>query len=103
VAVAAPQRVGGRFADVPTWREQGINAVMPSFRMFVGAKGLSGPQLRYWDGVFGKLAASPEWKKELADNEWQGSYMNSADSLRYLDAQAQSYRRILGELGLAKR
>jgi len=103
VAIAAPQRVGGKFANVPTWKEQGYNAVMPSFRMFIGAKGLDTRQLRYWDGVFAKLAASEEWKKELAANEWQGSYMNSAESLKYLDSQAQSYRNILTELGLAKK
>jgi putative tricarboxylic transport membrane protein len=103
VAIAAPQRIGGQFADVPTWREQGINTVMPSFRMFIGAKGLEPRQLRFWDGVFAKLAASEEWKKELAANDWQGSYMNSADSLKYLDAQAQSYRKVLTELGLARK
>lgn len=103
VAIAAPQRVGGKFADVPTWKEQDYDAVMPSFRMFIGAKGLDARQLRYWDGVFARLAASEEWKKELAANEWQGSYRNSADSLRYLDAQAQSYRKVLAELGLAKK
>ena len=103
VAIAAPQRVGGKFANVPTWKEQGYNAVMPSFRMFIGAKGLDIRQLRYWDGVFAKLAASDEWKKELAANEWQSSYMNSADSLSYLDSQAQSYRNILTELGLARK
>mgnify|MGYP002813305499 FL=1 len=102
VAIAAPQRVGGKFAEVPTWKEQGYNAVMPSFRMFIGAKGLDARQLRYWDAVFEKLAASEEWKKELAANEWQGSYLNSTESLRYLDAQAQSYRKVLTELGLAK-
>ncbi len=102
VAIAAPQRVGGKFADVPTWKEQGYNAVMPSFRMFIGAKGLSAAQLRYWDGVFAKLAASPDWKKELADNEWQNSYLGSAETRRFLDARYDEYRKILTELRLAK-
>jgi putative tricarboxylic transport membrane protein len=102
VAVAAPQRVGGQFADVPTWKEQGNSAVMPSFRMFIGAKGLTPAQLRYWDGVLAKLAASPDWKKELADNEWQSSYMSSAESRRFLDARYDEYRKILTELRLIK-
>jgi len=102
VAIAAPQRVSGKFADVPTWKEQGYNAVMPSFRMFVAAKGLDARQLRYWDGVFAKLAGSEEWKKELAANEWQGSYMSSAESRRFLDARYDEYRKILTELRLAK-
>ena len=102
VAIAAPQRVGGKFADVPTWKEQGYNAVMPSFRMLIGARGLSEAQLRYWDGVLAKVAASPDWKKELDANEWQGSYMTSAESRRYLDARYEEYRKILTELKLAR-
>jgi putative tricarboxylic transport membrane protein len=102
VAIAAPQRVGGKFADVPTWKEQGYDVVMPSFRMFIGAKGLTATQLRYWDGVFAKLAASEDWKKELAANEWQDSYMTSAQSLRFLDARYTEYQKILTELKLAR-
>jgi putative tricarboxylic transport membrane protein len=102
VAIAAPQRVGGKFADVPTWKEQGYDVVMPSFRMFIGAKGLTAAQLRYWDGVFAKLAASEDWKKELAANEWQDSYMTSAQSLRFLDARYTEYQKILTELKLAR-
>jgi putative tricarboxylic transport membrane protein len=102
IAVAAPQRVGGKFAQVPTWKEQGYSAVMPSFRMFIGAKGLEPAQLRYWDGVFAKLAVSPDWKKELADNEWQSSYMSSGESRRFLDARYDEYRKILTELRLVK-
>jgi putative tricarboxylic transport membrane protein len=102
VAIAAPQRVGGKFADVPTWKEQGYDVVMPSFRMFIGAKGLTAAQLRYWDGVFAKLAASEDWKKELAANEWQDSYMTSAQSLRFLGARYTEYQKILTELKLAR-
>ncbi|MBI4194873.1 MAG: tripartite tricarboxylate transporter substrate binding protein [Betaproteobacteria bacterium] len=102
VAIAAPKRVSGKFADVPTWKEQGYDAVMPSYRMFIAARGLDARQLRYWDGVFAKLAKSEAWRKELAANEWQGSYMNSAESLKYLEARYAEYRKILMELKLAK-
>lgn len=102
VAIAAPKRVSGKFADVPTWKEQGYDAVMPSYRMFIAARGLSPGQLRYWDAVFAKLAKSAAWQKELVANEWQGSYMNSAESLKYLEARYNEYRKILMELKLAK-
>lgn len=102
VAIAAPQRVGGRFADVPTWKEQGYDAVMPSYRMFIAARGLDAAERRYWDGVFKHIAESDAWRKELAANEWQSSYMNSADSVKYLGARYAEYRRILTELKLAK-
>lgn len=102
VAIAAPKRVGGRFADVPTWKEQGHDAVMPSYRMFIAARGLDASQRRYWDGIFARIAKSEAWQKELAANEWQSAYMNSADSMKYLDARYAEYKRILTELKLAK-
>ncbi|HET7596403.1 MAG TPA: tripartite tricarboxylate transporter substrate binding protein [Burkholderiales bacterium] len=102
VAIAAPRRVGGRFAEVPTWKEQGYDAVMPSYRMFIAARGLDAAERRYWDGVFKRIAESEAWRKELTANEWQSSYMNSADSVKYLDARYAEYRRILTELKLAK-
>ncbi len=102
VGVAAPQRVGGKFADAPTWKEQGFDAVMPSYRMFIAPKGLSAQQVRFWDAAFVQLAKSGEWKKELAENEWQSSYMNSADSLKYLEARYAEYKGVLAELGLVK-
>jgi putative tricarboxylic transport membrane protein len=102
IAIAAPSRVGGKFSDVATWKEQGYDAVMPSYRMFIAARGLDAQQRRYWDGVFARLAKSEAWQKELAANEWQSSYMNSADSLKYLAARYAEYKKILTELKLAK-
>jgi putative tricarboxylic transport membrane protein len=102
IAIAAPSRVGGKFSDVATWKEQGYDAVMPSYRMFIAARGLDAQQRRYWDGVFARLAKSEAWQKELAANEWQSSYMNSADSLKYLAARYAEYKKILIELKLAK-
>ena len=102
VAIAAPNRVGGRYAQVPTWKEQGYDAVMPSYRMFIAARGLDAQQRRYWDGVFERIATSDAWQKKLAANEWQGAYMNSAQSVKYLEARYTEYKRILTELKLAK-
>jgi len=102
IAVAAPQRVAGSFADVSTWREQGIDAVAPSYRAIIGPKGMSPEQIAYWDRVFQRLAQTEIWKKELEKNEWESSLMKSAETQRFLDAQYEEYRSILSELGLAK-
>ena len=102
IAVAAPQRLTGIFANVPTWKEQGINAVAPSYRIMIGPRGMSPEQIAYWDGVFGQLARSGTWKKELEKNDWDGTFLAGADARKYLDEQYQQYQVILGELGLAK-
>jgi len=102
IAVAGPQRLEGRLSDAPTWKEQGLNVVMPSYRMFIAAKDLNPQQVQYWDAVFGRLSRSPEWRKELAQNGWQSSYLNSANSARYLEARYTEYRAVLAELGMAR-
>lgn len=102
IAIAGPVRVGGHFADVPTWKEQGLDVVMPSYRMFMAAQGLTPQQLRYWDEAFGRLSRMKEWADELKANEWQNTYMNAAASRKYLDRQYDLYRNILEQLGLAK-
>ena len=78
----AATRVAGNFAGVPTWREQGIDAVTP--RVIAPSsdrKGMSPEQIAYWDNVFQQLVQSETWKKaELERNEWESTYMKSAET-----------------------
>jgi putative tricarboxylic transport membrane protein len=102
VAVASPTRQGGAFAQVPTWKEQGLDIVVPSFRMLVGPRDMTAAQLAFWDQAFARLVKSPEWKKELDENDWDNTYLPSGRSRAFLDEQAQRYRTMLIELGLVK-
>ena len=38
IALTAPRRLGGVLANVPTWREQGIEAVVSSWRGVIGER-----------------------------------------------------------------
>ena len=102
IAIAAPQRMGGAIAQVPTWREQNVDVVQDSFRAVVGAKGLAREQVAYWDGVFSALTASPAWKKDVEANDCVNNYQNSTDAARYLAAQYEEYKIALKDLGVAK-
>ena len=102
VGIAAPTRQGGVFAKVPTWKEQGIDVVMPSYRMVIGPRDMTAAQIAFWDQAFARLPKNPEWQKELERNDWENSYMNSSRSREFLSEQAQGYRASLVELGLVK-
>lgn len=101
IGVTAPARVGGAFAHVPTWREQGMNAIFGNWRGVVGPGGLTNEQLAYWDTVFANLNAGEEWKTEIKNGLWDVTYMNSGESKKFLDQEYEQLRRILTELGLA--
>ncbi len=102
LGVASPRRLGGVLADVPTWQEQGVNALVTNWRMVAGPKGMSAAQIAYWDGVLTKLTQSGEWKKDLATNLFEDTYRNSAATERYLRAEYEQFRTALSEVGMAK-
>ncbi len=102
LAVTAPKRMGGVFAQVPTWREHRIDAVVGNWRGIAGPPKLDRQQVAYWENVFSRLIRSDEWKKDLDANSAEPDYMNSAESKKFLDSELEDLRKVLGDLDLAK-
>lgn len=71
-------------------------------RDVIGPRGMERRQIAYWDSVFGKVVALPEWKQELDRNLWENTYMNSSDTKEFVESEYRDTRAILLELGLAK-
>jgi putative tricarboxylic transport membrane protein len=103
VGVSAPQRMGGALATIPTWKEQGANAVFDSWRGVVGTKGISEAQVKYWEAAFLALSQTEEWKADIDKNYRVNHFLNGRDSNAYWDAQYKELEEGLTELGLAKR
>jgi putative tricarboxylic transport membrane protein len=102
LAITGPRRLGGALADVPTWKEQGIDVVMANWYVLIAPKGLSDAQLAYWEEVSKKVARSEEWQKYVREQHWDASFLDSAATRRYLAGQQEEFRSALTELGLAK-
>jgi putative tricarboxylic transport membrane protein len=102
LAVAAPQRLAGPLAAVPTWREQGVNAVVANWRPVIAPRGLTATQIAFWEDAFAKLTRTPEWRSDVENGGSLNHYMNSRELASYFDAQYAEFKIILGDLGLAK-
>lgn len=102
VAIASPQRLGGIFANVPTWKEQGADAVVSNWRGLIGPPNMTPAQIAYWDNVMKQLTQTDVWKKELADNNWDNEYRNAAETRKYMDADYAELKAFLTELELTK-
>ena len=102
LAVAAPARLEGALASIPTWREQGAEIVVANWRPVIGPKGLSAAQVAFWEEAFARLARSDEWAGDVARSGGVNHYMNSRDLAAYFDAQYAQFKTILTELGLAR-
>jgi putative tricarboxylic transport membrane protein len=103
LAVTSDQRLPGPLAAVPTWKEQGIAGTFNTWRGLWGPKGMTADQVAFWDDTFERISKDPQWKENLAANQWESDYRNSRDTLKYLDVLHVELRDVLKDLGLAKK
>jgi putative tricarboxylic transport membrane protein len=94
IAVSAPQRLPGVLAEVPTWREQGFDAVVSNWRTLVGPKGMAPAQVAYWEQAIKRFADAPDWKKELDNNFWSADFKGSADTRRQMERDEAEQRSV---------
>jgi len=102
LAVTTAERLPEPLADVPTWKEQGIDAVSTSVQGVLGPKDMSAAQLRYWESALEQVADSKEWKDFLKTQLWRPRFAGHGDMRKTLDAEYASTRDLLVELKLAK-
>ncbi len=102
LAVTAPQRLGGDLAAVPTWKEVGINAVIANWRGVVGPRGLSAAQIAYWDQTFAHALKSADWQEAAARFQWDTAYLNSDQTLKFMQQEYQTLTVLIRDLGDAK-
>lgn len=102
IAVSSANRLSGALANVPTWREQGIDSTYSTWRGLVGPKDMTKDQISYWDNVFSRVMASDGWKKEMAAKLWVANPLNSEQSRAFLEQQRKQHHAILSDLGMAK-
>lgn len=102
IAVTSPTRLPGVLADVPTWKEQGSDVEVSTWRIFVGPKGMTPAQVAYWEQVVQRATQADEWKKELAENFWQHRFMSHAETLKFLALDHEDAKAFLTEIGLAR-
>ncbi len=102
IGITAPQRLGGRFAQIPTWKEQGADAWLSSYRGVVAPKGLSDAQIAYWENVFTAIDADERWQEEAEKYVVNRRLRKSRETRKYLDDLDAQIKPLLSELGMLK-
>jgi putative tricarboxylic transport membrane protein len=74
LAVAAPKRLTGALASVPTFKEQGTDLVVRNWAGVFGPKGLNPQQVAFWDKVLAAAVVSAEWKSFVATTNGNRNY-----------------------------
>ncbi|KEO61545.1 Bug family tripartite tricarboxylate transporter substrate binding protein [Thioclava indica] len=102
LAVLAPERLGGEFADIPTAKEQGIDAVGANWRGFYGPGKMSDAAYDYWAKQIAAVYASPEWKKVMEANGLAPLDLQGADFEKFVANSVQQIQDISKEIGILK-
>ncbi|MED3562644.1 tripartite tricarboxylate transporter substrate binding protein [Bacillus xiapuensis] len=102
LAVTAADRLSGEFKDIPTAKEQGVDAEFTIWRGVFGPEKMSSEAKAYWEKTIDKLVNSTEWKTEVETQGWELEYKNSADFKKFLEEQEQQIQQLLEALGMRK-
>ena len=100
LAVSAPVRMGGVFADAPTWSEQGVPCGLGLWRGIVGAAEITKAEIAYWERVLGAVAESPDWLRELEQQYWTSTWKAASETRTFLDSERAFLAAQLTKLGL---
>lgn len=102
LAISSPTRLAGAFAQVPTWKEQGIDSEFASMQGIMAPRGLTPAQHAYWDDVLKRATATPEWAAFCQRNQWTPRLITGPEAQRFAEGQLVEMRAILRELHLAR-
>ncbi len=100
LASASPQRGTGLMAAVPTWREQGVEAVYISYNGILLPGGVDAEQIRFWENALRQVAESAVWQTMVEKSGNRPMFKGYVDSHRYLEAELAETRALVTALNL---
>jgi putative tricarboxylic transport membrane protein len=101
LGIAAPRRQAGKLAQVPTMREEGMNATgIPNWRGVLGAAGITPAQTGFWGGAMEKVVATDEWKAQLEKNSVASEFLAGDAFRKWLVEAYDETRAVMSDLGL---
>ncbi|TCO70809.1 Bug family tripartite tricarboxylate transporter substrate binding protein [Rhodovulum euryhalinum] len=102
LAVLAPERLAGEFAEFPTAREQGIDAIGANWRGFYAPGGMSDAAYDYWVARLDTLYASPEWQAVMEANGLAPLDLQGAEFQAFVADSVGSIESLSREIGILK-
>jgi len=100
VAILSPERLGGEFAEFPTAREQGVDAIGANWRGFYAPGGMSDAAYDGWVSKIADLYASDEWKAVMASNGMAPLDLQGAAFQEFVAGSVAQIEAISREIGI---
>ncbi|GHG79620.1 Bug family tripartite tricarboxylate transporter substrate binding protein [Pseudodonghicola xiamenensis] len=102
LAVLSPERLDGAFADFPTAREQGVDAIGANWRGFYAPGGMSDAAYDAWVEKLSTLYASDEWKQVMEANGLAPLDLQGAAFQQFVTDSVAQIQSISRDIGIIK-
>jgi putative tricarboxylic transport membrane protein len=100
IGVSSEKRLAG--VDVPTLKEQGLDAVITNWRSVMAPPGLSDADKKKLADAIDKMVKSDAWKEILKQKGWDDAYMPADQFAAFLKNELPRVTEIMKSLGLVK-
>ncbi|MCE8015407.1 tripartite tricarboxylate transporter substrate binding protein [Halomonas sp. MCCC 1A17488] len=100
LAVLSDERLPGDFADIPTAKEQGIDAVGPNWRGFYMPADISDEAKQYWIDAMDTIYESQEWQDIMTSNGLMPFHMSAGEFETFVTEQIDDIETLSKDIGL---
>jgi putative tricarboxylic transport membrane protein len=102
LATLSAQRLGGRWANVPTAREQGFDVRWPIVRgLYMGPR-VSDRDLREWSDSLARAMTHPAVARELATVGMEPAWITGPELQRLIQEEVARHKQLAAEFGLMR-
>lgn len=103
LAVTSDKRLEGEvISQIPTCREQGIDAGFITWRGLFGPGDMPEYAVKYWEDVLKEMTETNEWKATCRKYGWTMEYKDHEQFTEFLGQVNEEYRELLDEVGLSR-
>ncbi|WP_027967282.1 Bug family tripartite tricarboxylate transporter substrate binding protein [Halomonas halocynthiae] len=102
LAVLSEERLPGEFSEIPTAREQGIDALGPNWRGFYMPADISDEAREYWVGAMDTIYESDEWKEVMSSNGLMPFHMTAGEFQDFVTQQIVDIETLSKDIGLVQ-
>lgn len=99
IGVFSPERLV-TLPDVPTVKEQGIDATYELTRGFVAPKGIPAEDVAILEKAIQAYMKTSEWKNYVTENNLTEKYLSGPEFLKFLEDSTTMHTQILQEMGV---
>jgi putative tricarboxylic transport membrane protein len=101
LAITSPERIkSGPLAQVPTLKEQGVDAIFINWRGIFGVPNMPKEAQTFMEDALKQMTQTPEWAEICQRNGWTQVFMNSSDFAAFLEKTNEEYKSLLQTIGL---